>query len=75
MDNLSAKTLPWSSYQKIGFRFAFLFLILFIILLDWSVNPVLSYFYYEAGLAYWMDRKESVQDSVHDHFSVRRTAQ
>jgi len=55
MDNLSTQTLPWSSYQKIGFRFAFIFFILFIILLDWSVNPVLSYFYYEAGLAELLD--------------------
>lgn len=55
MDNLTTQTLPWSSYQKIAFRFAFLFFILFIILLDWSVNPVLSYFYYEAGLAELLD--------------------
>ncbi len=55
MENLYAQTLPWNSFQKIAFRFAFIFFILFIILLDWSVNPVLSYFYYEAGLAELLD--------------------
>ena len=55
MENLSAQTLPWNSCQKIAFRFAFIFFILFIVFLDWSVNPVLSYFYYEAGLAELLD--------------------
>jgi hypothetical protein len=55
MENLSIETLPWNSYKKIAFRFAFIFFILFIVLLDWSVNPVLSYFYYEGGLATFLD--------------------
>ncbi|HLP37966.1 hypothetical protein [Lacibacter sp.] len=55
MQNLSTETLHWNSYKKIAFRFAFIFFILFIILLDWSVNPVLSYFYYEKGLAVFLD--------------------
>lgn len=55
MENLSTQTLYWNGYKKIGFRFAFIFFILFIVLLDWSVNPVLSYFYYEKGFAYFLD--------------------
>jgi hypothetical protein len=55
MGNLSTETLHWNSYKKIAFRFAFIFFILFIVLLDWSVNPVLSYFYYEKGLALFLD--------------------
>jgi hypothetical protein len=55
MGNLSAETLSWNSYRKIGFRFAFIFFILFIVLLDWSVNPVFSYLYYEGGLAEFLD--------------------
>ena len=55
MENLSKETFLWNSYKKIGFRFAFIFFILFIVLLDWSVNPVLSYFYYEKGFAYFLD--------------------
>lgn len=55
MGNLSTEPLPWNSYRKMGFRFAFIFFILFIVLLDWSVNPVLSYFYYERGFATFLD--------------------
>lgn len=55
MENLSTETLAWNSYRKIAFRFAFIFFILFIVLLDWSVNPVLSYFYYERGFATFLD--------------------
>ena len=55
MENLSTKTLPWNIYTKIAFRFAFIFFILFIVLLDWSVNPILPYFYYEGGLAELLD--------------------
>lgn len=55
MGNLSAEILSWNSYKKTGFRFAFIFFILFIILLDWSVNPVFSYVYYEGGLAEFLD--------------------
>lgn len=55
MGNLSTETLPWNIYRKIAFRFAFIFFILFIVLLDWSVNPVLSYFYYEGGLGKFLD--------------------
>ncbi|MBP6025550.1 hypothetical protein [Ferruginibacter sp.] len=55
MGNLSTETLPWNIFRKIAFRFAFIFFILFIVLLDWSVNPVLSYFYYEGGLGKFLD--------------------
>lgn len=55
MENASTKTLPWNIYTKIVFRFVFVFFILFIILLDWSVNPILTYFYYEGGLAELLD--------------------
>lgn len=55
MANQSTETLPWNIYRKIAFRFAFIFFILFIVLLDWSVNPVLSYFYYEGGFAKFLD--------------------
>ena len=55
MGNVSIETLHWNSYKKIAFRFAFIFFILFIVLLDWSVNPLLSYFYYEKGLANFLD--------------------
>lgn len=54
MENLS-QTSPWNVYQKIAFRFVFIFFILFIILLDWSFNSILSYIYYEAGLAEFLD--------------------
>lgn len=55
MGNLSTEPLPWNSYSKMAFRFSFIFFILFIVLLDWSVNPVLSYFYYEKGFATFLD--------------------
>lgn len=55
MENLSTETLPWNIFRKLSFRFAFIFFILFIVLLDWSSNPVLSYFYYEGGLAKFLD--------------------
>lgn len=55
MGNLSTESLPWNIFRKIAFRFAFIFFILFIVLLDWSVNPVLSYFYYEGGLGKFLD--------------------
>jgi hypothetical protein len=55
MKNLSVEISPWNTSRKIAFRFAFIFFILFIVLLDWSVNPVLSYFYYEGGLANFLD--------------------
>ena len=54
MENLS-HTPPWNVYQKITFRFVFIFFILFIVLLDWSVNPVFEYFYYEGNLAEFLD--------------------
>jgi len=55
MGNLSTEILSWNIFKKIAFRFAFIFFILFIVLLDWSVNPVLSYFYYEGGLGKFLD--------------------
>jgi hypothetical protein len=55
MENLPAQILPWNIYKKIALRFAFIFFILFIVLLDWSVNPVFEYFYYEGNLAGFLD--------------------
>lgn len=55
MENSSAQTLPWNVYQKFAFRFVFIFFILFIVLLDWSVNRVLSYLYYEGPLSGFLD--------------------
>jgi len=55
MENLSAQTLPWNVYQKIAFRFIFIFFILFIVLLDWSVNIILSYIYYNGYLSNFLD--------------------
>jgi len=55
MENLSAQILPWNIYKQIAFRFVFIFFILFIVLLDWSVSPVFSYFYYEGNLAEFLD--------------------
>jgi hypothetical protein len=55
MENLSAQILPWSLYKQIVFRFVFIFFILFIVCLDWSVNPIFSYFYYEGNLAEILD--------------------
>ncbi len=55
MENLSAQILQWNIYKQIAFRFVFIFFTLFIVLLDWSVNPVFSYFYYEGNLAEILD--------------------
>jgi len=49
------QTAHWRVYQKIGFRFAFIFFLLFIVFLDWSVNPVFTYLYYEGNLAGFLD--------------------
>ncbi|MEM9934419.1 MAG: hypothetical protein AAF824_12420 [Bacteroidota bacterium] len=54
------KTVPipsshWKGYQKMAFRFAFIFFSLFIVLLDWSVNPVFSYLYYYGYLSNILD--------------------
>lgn len=54
MENLS-QTSRWNVYQKFAFRFVFIFFILFIVLLDWSVNSILSYIYYEGHLAEFLD--------------------
>jgi hypothetical protein len=54
MENI-APTSPWKLYQKFAFRFVFIFFILFIVLLDWSTNSILSYVYYEGGLAEFLD--------------------
>jgi hypothetical protein len=55
MENLPAQTLPWNVYQKVTFRFIFIFFILFIVLLDWSVNTILSYIYYDGHLSNFLD--------------------
>ncbi len=54
MENFSQFS-PWNFYQKFGFRFAFIFFILFIVLLDWSTNSILSNFYYNGNLAEFLD--------------------
>lgn len=55
MENLSTQTLAWNVYQKFAFRFVFIFFILFIVLLDWSVNAILTYLYYEGHLSTFLD--------------------
>jgi hypothetical protein len=55
MENLTPQTSSWNDYQKIAFRFVFIFFILFIVLLDWSVNPILSYLYYDLHLSNFLD--------------------
>ena len=55
MGEKSATPLPWKGYQKIGFRFALIFFILFIILLDWSAIPIFSYLYYYGNLSTILD--------------------
>jgi len=54
MENLS-QTSRWNVYQKFAFRFVFIFFILFIVLLDWSVNSILTYIFYEGHLAELLD--------------------
>ena len=48
-------SLPWKGYQKISFRFVLIFFILFIIFLDWSAIPILSYLYYYGLLSTVLD--------------------
>jgi len=55
MQKSSAEASEWNIFTKGAFRFAFIYIILFIILLDWSVNPVLPYLFYEGGLAEFLD--------------------
>lgn len=55
MENLSTQTSPWNAYLKIAFRFIFIFFILFIVLLDWSVNTILSYLYYDGHMSTFLD--------------------
>ncbi len=55
MEKISTLPPTWNSCQKIGFRFALIFFILFIILLDWSSNPILSYIYYYGNLSTLLD--------------------
>ncbi len=54
MENLS-QTSSWNVCQKFAFRFVFIFFILFIVCLDWSVNAILSNFYYNGNLAEFLD--------------------
>jgi hypothetical protein len=54
MENLSNNSF-WNVYQRFAFRFIFIFFILFIVLLDWSVNSILAYIYYEGHLAEFLD--------------------
>lgn len=55
MDENPTTPMPWKGYQKIGFRFVLIFFILFIIFLDWSVNPILSHLYYYGPLSSFLD--------------------
>ena len=55
MENISPQTSSWNDYQKIAFRFVFIFFVLFIVLLDWSINPILTYLYYDVHLSDFLD--------------------
>lgn len=55
MEKLSTPSSPWKTYQKIGFGFSLIFFVLYIILLDWSANPIFSYLYYYGPLAGGLD--------------------
>ncbi|WP_435625350.1 hypothetical protein [Flagellimonas sp.] len=55
MKNQPNPSLPWKDYEKFAFRFVFIFFILFIVLLDWSVNPILSQLYYYGPLSTVLD--------------------
>ncbi|WP_299530197.1 hypothetical protein [Ulvibacterium sp.] len=55
MEKISNPTPPWKGPQKIAFRFVFIFFLLFIAFLDWSVNPILSYLYYYGPLSAVLD--------------------
>ena len=46
---------PWKSHQKIAFRFVTVFFIMFIIFMDWSVNPILTKLYYYGPLSTLLD--------------------
>nr|WP_298997108.1 hypothetical protein [uncultured Allomuricauda sp.] len=52
----NSTTLPtWKGYHKIGFRYALIFFVLFIIFMDWSVNPILTQLYYYGPLSTLLD--------------------
>lgn len=55
MEKSSSEPFDWNIVTKVGFRFAFIYFILFIVLLDWSVNPIFSFLFYEGGLAGFLD--------------------
>ncbi|MEO1032119.1 MAG: hypothetical protein AAFX55_11975 [Bacteroidota bacterium] len=55
MEKKSNPSMPWKRYKKIAFRFVFIFFMLFIIFVDWSVNPILSQLYYYGPLSTVLD--------------------
>ena len=55
MEQTSNQPIPWKGYQMISFRFVLIFFILFIICLDWSAIPILSYLYYYGPLSAVLD--------------------
>ncbi|MEM1257309.1 MAG: hypothetical protein AAGH81_02185 [Bacteroidota bacterium] len=55
MEKKSNPYSPWKRHQKIPFRFFALFFTLFIIFMDWSVNPILSKLYYYGPLSTLLD--------------------
>nr|WP_299339642.1 hypothetical protein [Allomuricauda sp.] len=55
MDKITTTSSSWKNYQKIAFRFVLIFFFLFIIFLDWSVNPILSQLYYYGPLSTLLD--------------------
>nr|WP_299384194.1 hypothetical protein [Allomuricauda sp.] len=55
MEKRTIMASSWKGHQKIAFRFAFIFFILFIVFLDWSVNPLLSKLYYYGPLSTILD--------------------
>ncbi len=55
MEKPTTPSSPWKAYQKIAFRFVLIFFVLFVVLLDWSVNALLSALYYVGPLAALLD--------------------
>ncbi|MEM9362153.1 MAG: hypothetical protein AAGA43_05930 [Bacteroidota bacterium] len=72
MEEHATKPSPWKRYQKIGFRFALLFFTLFIIFVDWSVNPILTQLYYYGPLSTLLDTMISWvgKDLLHIQYSI-----
>ena len=55
MKKINKVASSWKSHEKIGFRFVIIVFTLFIILLDWPANPIVTYLYYYGYLAQGLD--------------------